>query len=175
MSELWKLGSILRHSSTRKGQIMPLKISHADKHTKPLQAQEWHDRMQQHAQVPQFDGNLRQNICHKTVSYDKKSYTTTNSTNWIFTPTLLFFSKAFFLIWIYAKCVERFSKKIWHKRWQFSKPETVRYGTLKLSHDDQHGKTKKMCISDFLFLKLHHRDFCQTCWEIFKNHEIVRL
>ena len=34
MSELWKLGSFLRHSSTRKGQIMPLKISHADKHAK---------------------------------------------------------------------------------------------------------------------------------------------
>ena len=23
-------------------------------------------------------------------------------------------------------------------------------------------------------MKLHHRDFCQTCWEIFKNHEIIR-
>ena len=29
-------------------------------------------------QVPQFDGDLGQNIFHKNVSYDKKSYTTTN-------------------------------------------------------------------------------------------------
>ena len=28
--------------------------------------------------VPQFDGDLGQNISHKNVSYDKKSYTTTN-------------------------------------------------------------------------------------------------
>ena len=28
--------------------------------------------------VPQFDGDLGPNISHKNVSYDKKSYTTTN-------------------------------------------------------------------------------------------------
>ena len=29
-------------------------------------------------------------------------------------------------------------------------------------HDEQHGKTKKIAISDFLFSKLCHRDFCET-------------
>jgi hypothetical protein len=28
--------------------------------------------------VPQFDGDLTLNISHKNMSYDKKSYTTTN-------------------------------------------------------------------------------------------------
>ena len=50
----------------------------------------------------------------------------------------------------------------------------VRYGKQYISHDDQHGKMKKMYISNFGFWKLHHRDFCQTFWEIFKNHEIMK-
>ena len=29
-------------------------------------------------------------------------------------------------------------------------------------HDEQRGKTKKIAISDFLFSKLCHRDFCKT-------------
>ena len=53
-------------------------------------------------------------------------------------------------------------------------PETVRYGKSKSSHDDQHEKTKKMYISDFWFLKIHHRDICKTCWEIFENLEIMK-
>ena len=50
-------------------------------------------------------------------------------------------------------------------------PATVGYGISKSSHDDQHEKTKKIDISDFLFFKLHHRDICKTCCEIFKNYE----
>ena len=34
---------------------------------------------------------------------------------------------------------------------------------------------KKMYISDFLILKLHHRDFCLTYWEIFKKWEIFKI
>ena len=29
-------------------------------------------------------------------------------------------------------------------------------------HDDRHGKTKKIAVSDFSFSKLCHRDFCET-------------
>ena len=61
--------------------------------------------------VPQFDENRGSNISHKNASHDKKSYTATIGTDWIFSLTLLFFSKPFYLIQIYAKCVERFSKK----------------------------------------------------------------
>ena len=36
-------------------------------------------------------------------------------------------------------------------------------------------KKQWQCTSQiFDFLKLHHRDFCKTCWEIFKNHEFMR-
>ena len=62
-------------------------------------------------QVPQFDENWGPNISHKNASHDKKSYTTTNGTDWILSLTLLFLSKPFFKIQIYAKCAERFSKK----------------------------------------------------------------
>ena len=34
-------------------------------------------------------------------------------------------------------------------------------------HDEQRGKTKKMAVSDFSFLKLFYRDFCKTFSEIF--------
>ena len=61
--------------------------------------------------VPQFDEIWAPNISHKNASNDKKSYTATIGTDWIFSLTLLFFSKPFYLIQIYAKCIERFSKK----------------------------------------------------------------
>ena len=32
----------------------------------------------------------------------------------------------------------------------------------RVHHDEEHGKTKKMAVSDFSFLKLCHRDFCKT-------------
>ena len=32
-----------------------------------------------------------------------------------------------------------------------------------------------MYISEFWFLKLCHREFCQTCWEIFKKCEIMKI
>ena len=70
--------------------------------------------------VPQFDGDLTLNISHKNVSYDKKSYTTTNGMDWIFSLTLLFCSR-------------------------------------------------------FWFLKICHRDFCQTYWEIFENWDIMKI
>ena len=86
-----------------------------------------------------------------------------------------------FITEIFAKHVERFSKiiKLWKTRKlsifvAIFQPEKVRYGKSKSSHGDQHEKTKKMYISDFWFLKLHHRDFCKTYWEIFKNHEFLR-
>ena len=31
-----------------------------------------------------------------------------------------------------------------------------------------------MYISDFSCLKLHHRDFCKTYWEIYTNYEIIK-
>ena len=37
----------------------------------------------------------------------------------------------------------------------------------RVHHDDQHGKTKKIAISDFSFSTLCHRDFCKTFSEIF--------
>ena len=37
----------------------------------------------------------------------------------------------------------------------------------RVHHDEEHGKTKKMAISDFSFSKLCHRDFCKTFSEIF--------
>ena len=49
----------------------------------------------QATQVPQFDGDLRPNISHKNASYDKKSYTATIGTDWIFWLTRLFFYKQF--------------------------------------------------------------------------------
>ena len=36
----------------------------------------------------------------------------------------------------------------------------------KVHHDDEHGKMKKMAVSDFLFSKLCHRNFCKTFSEI---------
>ena len=63
--------------------IAPQRAKRAGGHTKPLQACESHimshKMLEQATQVPQIDGNLGSNISHKTVSYDKKSYTTTNS------------------------------------------------------------------------------------------------
>ena len=53
-------------------------------------------------------------------------------------------------------------------------PDTIGYGKQKIFYDDEHGKMKKMYISDFWFWKLCHREFCQTYWEIFKNHEIMK-
>ena len=32
-----------------------------------------------------------------------------------------------------------------------------------------------MYISDFPFLKLCHRDFCETFWEIFKNLKVFKI
>ena len=86
-----------------------------------------------------------------------------------------------FITEIFAKQVERFSKNTKLKKIKklpiflaIFPPKTVRYGKSKSSHDDQHEKTKKMYISDFWLLKLHHRDICKTCWEIFKNYEIMK-
>ena len=54
-------------------------------------------------------------------------------------------------------------------------PEKVRYDKSKSSHDDQHEKTKKIYVSDFWFLKIHHRDICKTFWEIFQNLELWKI
>ena len=49
----------------------------------------------------------------------------------------------------------------------------------KVHHDEEHGKTKKIAVSDFSFSKLCHRDFCETFSENFvflkkmKNAKIV--
>ena len=37
----------------------------------------------------------------------------------------------------------------------------------RVHHNEEHGKMKKMAVSDFSFLKLCHRDFCKTFSEIF--------
>ena len=69
----------------------------------------------------------------------------------------------FFQSWIFAKRFERFlifSKN--QKRTIFYPnlpPDTYGYWKKVIYHDDGHGKTKKMYISDFWFLKLHHTLF----------------
>ena len=71
-----------------------------------------------------------------------------------------------FITVILAKLNERFSKimklrkiyKMAHILGHFS----TRYDwiwQIKISHGDQHGKRKKMYVSDFSFLKFHLRDF----------------
>ena len=86
-----------------------------------------------------------------------------------------------FITEIFAKHVERFSKIMKLRKIRklpifmaICPPETVTYGKSKSSHENQHEKIKKMYISDFWFLKIHHRDICKTCWEIFENHEIMK-
>ena len=61
-----------------------------------VSAMKWGKSIISARKVPQFGRDLGANISHKNVSYDKKSYTTTNGMDWIFSPTLLFFSKTFF-------------------------------------------------------------------------------
>ena len=46
-------------------------------------------------------------------------------------------------------------------------PVCPEIGQPKVHHDKEHGKTKKMAVSDFSFSKLCHRDFCKTFSEIF--------
>ena len=53
-------------------------------------------------------------------------------------------------------------------------PYMVGHDKQKLFYDNQHGKIKKIHISDFWFLELHHWEFSKTCWEIFKNLEIMQ-
>ena len=57
--------------------IAPQRAKRAGVQNKPIQACECKSVLSE-CQVPQFDGDLGQNISHKNVSYDKKSYTTTN-------------------------------------------------------------------------------------------------
>ena len=63
--------------------------------------------------------------------------------------------------------------KIAHFLGQFSIRNT-RILQTKISHDDQHGKRKKIYISDDFFWKLCHTDLWKTYWEIFKYHEIMK-
>ena len=44
----------------------------------------------------------------------------------------------------------------------------------KFFYDNQHGKMKKIHVSDFLFWKLCHRDLCSTYWEIFEKHQFMK-
>jgi hypothetical protein len=67
---------------------------------------------------------------------------------------------------IFAKHIERFSKSVkWKKNaifWANLLPDAVGYGLKVICQDDGHGKTKKMYISDFTFLKLCHTVFSET-------------
>ena len=66
-------------------------------------------------------------------------------------------------LWIFAKRFERFLNFCKNaKRPIFlANLPTYRFGYGKkvIFHDDRHGKTKKMYISDFLILKIHHTLF----------------
>ena len=94
-----------------------------------------------------------------------------------------------FVTQILVKRIERFSKKIKTKIWrrlvENQLPllillvvfllENRGYSKNAICHDDRHGKTKKMYISDFSFLKLRHTDFSKTYWEIFKKNQNKNL
>ena len=58
----------------------------------------------------------------------------------------------------------------------FSRPiyHSFGYGKKVIFHDDWHGKTKKMYISDFSFLKIHHTLFLMIGGAFFKNSKCVK-
>ena len=84
-----------------------------------------------------------------------------------------------FVTEIFVKHVERFSKnENWWKLAIFRAiliPDQVGYGWQIICQHCKHGQIKKMYISEFWFLKLCHRDFCRTYWEIFKKCQIMKI
>ena len=105
---------------------------------------------------------------------NKKHATTISMEKWR-KCTSQIFDFGNFVTEILCKHIERFSKckKLWKLAILFAilLPEIVSYGRQIIYHDYKHGQVKKMYISEFSFLKICHRDFCQTYWEIFKKQK----
>ena len=66
-------------------------------------------------------------------------------------------------------CHRDFFQKSQNRRFCFAIFSMKNASTEKngVCHSEEHGKMKKMAVSDFSFLKLCHRDFCKTFSEIF--------
>ena len=100
---------------------------------------------------------------------------TTLSWNFICGPKL---ENHFFQSWIFAKRFERFliffknqKRTIFYPNLP---PDTYGYWKKVIYHDDGHGKMKKMYISDFWFLKLHHTLFSMIGTAFFKMSKCVK-
>ena len=83
-------------------------------------------------------------IFHGENCETKSAVLTTNSSFYIFSKKSK--QEILFHIFLHEKCINRKNK---------------------VHHDEEHGKTNKMFISNFQFLKLCHGDFCKTFSEIF--------
>ena len=92
---------------------------------------------------------------------------------------IFYFGK--FITQICAKLTERFCKA-WnygkYENFTFSRPifhqKRLDIANKKYLMTISMEKLRKYTSQIFYFLKLYHRDFFQTCWDIFKYHEIIK-